>query len=249
MITEPTRCEPPGGVPPVPNCNTCTNYQDDIFYPDSECQCVDAEMPVCDFPAVSDVCKKCCWFEGVCIQSPIVVDIDGNGFALTDAANGVSFDLNSDGLAEDLSWTAANSDDAWLALDRNGNGTIDNGKELFGNVTEQTSFSDKERNGFLALAEFDRPAVGGNNDWEISASDSVFGSLRLWQDMNHNGVSEPSELKSLSQLGLVSIDLRYKKSKRTDEHGNQFKYRAKIKDVHRSQLGRWAWDVFLQTAN
>jgi hypothetical protein len=185
--------------------------------------------------------------EPTCCPSPIVIDIAGNGFNLTSAAGGVRFDINGDEVQEQIAWTSGNSDEVWLALDRNGNGTIDSGRELFGNFTPQPELpAGEQKNGFRALAVYDKAGNGGNNDGQIDSRDAIFTSLKLWQDRNHNGISEANELKNLSNSDVRIIELDYHESRRQDEHGNWFRYRAKVKDIYGAQVGRWAWDVFLQ---
>lgn len=183
-----------------------------------------------------------------CPISPIVVDTTGHGFQLTSA--GVIFDIAADGHPLQMAWTARGSGNAFLALDRNHNGKIDNGKELFGNFTEQALCPEGGiscRNGFRALAEFDRPENDGNGDGIIDRRDAVYSKLLLWIDENHDGISQPNELHTPPELGVYSIDLHYREEPFRDAHGNAFRYRAALNPDPKdgtSKDGRWTYDVF-----
>ncbi|HEX8458954.1 MAG TPA: hypothetical protein VF656_16795 [Pyrinomonadaceae bacterium] len=255
---------PPGTYPTGGGmcCGSGTTCNTECFESNSDCPCYGSgwlgrnydKFPNKGFPQAALFVKAVYSTKPLpqcyCTSSPILIDLGGDGFQLTDSQHGVPFGFNGDGqIKGQLSWTAANTDDAWLALDRNGNGLIDSGRELFGNATAQpTPEEGEERHGFRALAVFDRTEQGGNGDGLIDGRDAVYASLRLWQDANHNGVSEAGELHPLAALDVAAIELNYRESKRTDEHGNAFRYRAKVRDAKGARVGRWAWDVFLVTA-
>ena len=197
-----------------------------------------------------DCGPKYVWDEATCSceyvgGSPILIDTTGQGFHLTSAADGVVFDIRGDGNPIQIAWTSATSGNAFLALDRNHNRKIDNGKELFGNFTPQPDSA--HPNGFLALAMYDMPENGGNGDGIIDKRDAIFPELLLWIDENHDGISQPNELHSLPELGVFSLSLRYAESWREDEFGNLFHYRGAVnpnpKDGE-SRDGAWDYDVF-----
>jgi hypothetical protein len=182
-------------------------------------------------------------------SSPVLVDPSGNGYALTSVNDGVRFDLDADGVPELVAWTERDSDDEFLAMDRNGNGRIDDGSELFGNHTPAypTGPVVTTANGFEALKFLQSPSYGASRaDAVIDAADAPFAQLLLWRDANHNGISEPDELRSLSDAGVVGISTEYKEKKRRDRYGNEFRQRGTIV----WQTGRDAiFDVWLQSRN
>jgi len=173
--------------------------------------------------------------------SPIVLDLGAGNFRFTSLEDGVAFDIDADGTADSISWTDPAAREAFLVLDRNGNGEIDDGRELFGGVTEQPATED--RNGFAALRVFDEQARGGNGDGWISASDAVYARLRLWTDANHDGRSQRTEIQSLDSEGILAIDLDPMVSNRRDRHGNQLRWASDVRFTQGRRLA--AVDVLL----
>lgn len=178
--------------------------------------------------------------------SPIIMDVDGSGYRLTNKNEGAMFDLTADGVPELIPWTSEGSTNAFLALDRNGNGVIENGIELFGTFTPMPN-GVRADHGWEALAAFDLTANGGNGDGSIDPRDSVFASLRLWSDRNHDGISQADELKDLRTLGIDSIELDFKIEMRRDRWGNLFRYKGMVYG-HDPATGkkyqRYAYDIF-----
>jgi len=145
-------------------------------------------------------------------KDPIVLDLDSDGIELTDATQGALFDLDADGQAEQTA--TATGGDGLLALDRNGNGTIDDGRELFGDQNGAAS-------GFEELAKFD-----SNRDGSIDSRDVVFDQLRVFVDTSLDGVSQATELFTLAQLGIASIDLGAKNVNEAASGGNRIAQRS-----------------------
>ncbi|CWM61611.1 Iron-regulated protein frpA [Neisseria meningitidis] len=148
------------------------------------------------------------------IYDPLALDLDGDGIE-TVAAKGFSgslFDHNGNGIRTATGWVSA--DDGLLVRDLNGNGIIDNGAELFGDNTKLADGS-FAKHGYAALAELD-----SNGDNIINAADAAFQSLRVWQDLNQDGISQTNELRTLEELGIQSLDLAYKDVNKNLGNGN-----------------------------
>jgi lysozyme family protein len=145
-------------------------------------------------------------------RDPAVVDIDGDGIETTNVKDGAYFDHDGNGFAEQTGWAGA--DDGLLVMDRNNDGIINDGRELFG---DQTILSNGQRasNGFQALSELD-----SNKDGKIDAADTAFANLKVWQDTDGDGYSTSDELHTLDEVGIKSINLTSTPNTVTDPQGN-----------------------------
>lgn len=159
--------------------------------------------------------------------SVFVVDVKGDGLRFTGSAEGVLFDLHATGKPVRTAWTAAESDDAFLVLDINLNRRIDDGSEMAGDglkAQDGQRVSNAIRGlyvlqGFAPELVLDPPRGAGSIDQE----DDVFPRLRLWTDLNHDGRSDPNELRTLQDQGVRAVPLSFgeKLKPPVDEHGNK----------------------------
>ena len=155
---------------------------------------------------------------------PIIIDLNKNGITSTKLNNTIYFDHDNNNFKEASSWI--DKGDAFLALDKNSNGLIDNGNELFGNHTiSNTRFkytNNKATNGYEALKAYDL-----NGDNVIDSKDEIYDKLLLWKDSNQNAITDKGELIKLKDSGIVSIDLNYKNTS-IDEKGNTIKQSSTV---------------------
>ena len=141
-------------------------------------------------------------------RDPLAIDLGALGINLTTLENGVNFDLDKNGFAEKTAWIGI--EDGFLVLDRNRDGIINDGGELFGDQVEMSNGL-ISASGFEALADLDE-----NADGVIDHNDSIWNDLRIWVDANHNGVSDSGELKTFNELGIVSISLDVTREENVD---------------------------------
>ena len=146
-------------------------------------------------------------------RDPIILDLDGDGLETVGLAGNVYFDHDGDGVLTQTGWAGAN--DALLVWDRNGNGAIDTGAELFGDFTPMPNGT-LAPNGFAALA-----ALDSNGDGVIDASDPAFHELKLWRDTSQDGKTDSGELSSLADAGIVSLNLANTLKNQNLANGNQ----------------------------
>jgi hypothetical protein len=157
---------------------------------------------------------------GLNTVSPLILDLNNDGIQTSSLANSnIYFDFDANGHAQRTGWVDKN--DGLLVLDKNHNGIIDNGNELFGNNT-QLANGQTATDGFTALADID-----SNHDGKIDSLDAQFNNLRIWQDANSNGITDAGELLTLTQAGIKSLNVNYNNTAsnnngNTDQQQGQF---------------------------
>jgi hypothetical protein len=157
---------------------------------------------------------------------PLILDLDGNGVKTSTVDDGVAFDAFADGSMVQVAWT--DGVDGFLVLDRNGDGIISDGSELFGDYTPLHDGT-LAKDGFEALRDLDT-----NSDGLFDAKDDLFDVVQVWVDANRDGVSDAAELFGLSELGIKSIYLNPESSDRV-ENGNLYGLISKFTRVNGSE--------------
>jgi hypothetical protein len=156
--------------------------------------------------------------------TPIVIDLGKQRHQPRPAGVGVYFDMDANGTRDHLQWVQRGGDEGFLALDRSGNGLVDDGAELFGVGTPMVLEGRNAPNGFVGLAQYDSRQLGGNDDGLITEADAIWPQLRIWLDANADGVSTIDEMRTLKSTGLTALETIPKRRKYVDNAGNFIPY-------------------------
>lgn len=176
---------------------------------------------------------------------PIVIDLGNNGFNLGAPGAGVYFDVDADGVRDHVQWLRRGGDEGFLAMDRTGNGLVDDGAELFGIGTPLVLEGGLAPNGFVGLAQYDARRLGGNDDGLITNADAIWPQLRIWIDLDADGVSTYDEMRTLRSYGITALETIPKLRKYVDAAGNVIPYWAWA--LQREKSGRVQMvDVFFR---
>lgn len=179
----------------------------------------DSQEPV-DKDPNEDTCPG-----GAPCSSPILINVGAGAWRIGGLDDVVAFDMNADGSLDHLTWPERDSTLSFLAVDRNLNGMVDSGAELFGNWTPLAR-GGTAANGFEALKEFD-----SNGDGVVDNRDVQWPDLLLWHDSNHDGLSQAVELTRLSVSGVLALETAYHWTGRRDATGNVFAFQGRA-NVH-----------------
>ena len=155
-----------------------------------------------------------------CKETPLVIDYGKDGIHLGDSEHLVLFDIRGDGYPVSLQWVKPGENEMFLALDLNGNNLVDDGSELFGSGSILFLSNSIASHGFQALAQYDDPLLGGNDDGLISAHDEVWERLLFWHDFDADGSSNELEIYRAADYDIGSIEIAPKQNNRRDPHGN-----------------------------
>ncbi|ELD4018237.1 LysM peptidoglycan-binding domain-containing protein, partial [Salmonella enterica] len=158
--------------------------------------------------------------EATRVSDPVVIDLNGDGVKTIGKSAGILFDHDGNLFAENTGWVSP--EDGLLVIDKNHDGKIDSGNELFGSNSVQSDGS-IAKTGYEALRGYDE-----NHDGVIDQKDTIWSQLQVWQDRNSNGVVDEGELSSLDKLNIATVRLDYNTLSFTDSEGNRHLQQGKV---------------------
>jgi hypothetical protein len=201
-------------------------------------------LACCGFNA-NAIMAECVFDDPQTPLDPLIIDLGQDGIHLGDKDVGVMFDLMANGTPIKMQWTARNGNDAFVMIDKNNNGIVDNGAELLTNYNMLMLENTPAANGFSDLAQYDLVELGGNDDGFITEADAIWQQLYLWLDSNADGISTTEEVYKPQNVGLTHLYTIPKSNNRKDNAGNLIPLWAWSKNKNKKNHNKYKMvDVF-----